>query len=102
MVFKVLFAIGAYYNLDIDQMDVKTTFFYGLIDQLVYVQIFKGSKDATNKRMVCKLLKALYGLKQAPRLWYKRLSKFLLEKLGPNILTQTITSLPLLQELTAQ
>lgn len=32
--------------------------------------------------MVCKLLKALYGLKQALRLWYKQLSKFLLEKLG--------------------
>lgn len=32
--------------------------------------------------MVCKLLKALYGLKQAPRLWYKKLSKFLLERLG--------------------
>ena len=32
--------------------------------------------------MVCKLLKALYSLKQAPRLWYKWLSKSLLEKLG--------------------
>lgn len=36
MAFKVLFAIAAYYDLDIDQMDVKTAFFYGLIDQLVY------------------------------------------------------------------
>lgn len=32
--------------------------------------------------MVCKLIKALYYFKQAPRLWYKRLSKFLLKKLG--------------------
>ncbi len=80
--FRVLFAIAAFYDLDIDQMDVKTAFFYGLIDQLVYMQIPKGSEDATNKKMVCKLLKALYGLNQVPRLWYKRLSKFLLEKLG--------------------
>lgn len=71
MAFRVLFAIAAYYDLDIDQMDVKTAFLYGLIDQLVYVQIPRESEDATNKRMVCKLLKALYGLKQAPRLWYK-------------------------------
>ena len=82
MAFRVLFAIAAYYDLDIDQMDVKTVFLYGLIDQLVYVQIPKGSEDSTNKGMVCKLLKALYGLKQAPRLWYERLFKFLLERLG--------------------
>lgn len=82
MAFRVLFAIAAYYDLDIDQMDVKTAFLYGLIDQLVYVQIPKGSESSAKKGMVCKLLKALYGLKQAPRLWYERLSKFLLEKLG--------------------
>ena len=82
MAFRVLFAIAAYYDLDIDQMDVKTAFLCGLIDQLVYVQIPKGSESSANKGMVCKLLKALYGLKQVPRLWYERLSKFLLEKLG--------------------
>ncbi len=82
MVFKILFAITAYYDFDIDQMDVKTSFFYGLIDQLIYVQIPKGLETSANKNMVCKLLKALYGLKQAPRLWYERLSNFLLENLG--------------------
>ncbi len=82
MAFRVLFAIAAYYDLDIDQMNVKTTFLYRMIDQLAYVQISKGSETIANKRIVCKLLKALYGLKQAPRLWYERLSKFLLEKLG--------------------
>ncbi len=82
MAFRVLFAIAAYYDLDIDQMDVKTAFLYRMIDQLVYVQIPKGFDDATNKGMVWKLLKALYGLKKASRLWYKRLFKFLLEKLS--------------------
>ncbi len=80
--FRVLFAIAAYYNLDINQMDIKTAFLYGMIDQLVYVQIPKGVETTANKGMVCKLLKALYGLKQALRLWYKRLFRFLLEKLG--------------------
>lgn len=62
-------------------MDVKTTFLYGLIDQLVYMQIPKGWKSFSTREMVCKLLKALYGLKKAPRLCYKRFSNFLLKKL---------------------
>ncbi len=35
MAFRVLFAIAEYYDLDINQMDVKTAFFYDLIDQLI-------------------------------------------------------------------
>lgn len=82
MAFRVLFAIAAYYDLNYDQMDVKTAFLYGLIDQLIYVEIPKGTETEANKNIVCRLLKALYGLKQSPRLWYERLSGFLLEKLG--------------------
>lgn len=63
-----LFAIATYYDLDINQMDIKTAFLYGLIDQLIYVQILKASETNANKGMVCKLLKAFYKLKQAPRL----------------------------------
>ena len=68
MVFRVLFAIAAYYDLDVDQMDVKTAFLYRMINQLVYMQIPKSSEDAITKGMVCKLLKALYRLKQTLRL----------------------------------
>ena len=63
-------------------MDVKTAFLYGLIDQLIYMEIPKGTETEATKNMVCKLLKAIYGLKQSPRLWYERFSAFLLEKLG--------------------
>lgn len=80
--FRVLFAIAAYYDLDIDRMDVKTAFLYRLIDQLIYVEFPKGTKTEITKHIVYKILKALYGLKQSPRLWYERLSTFLLEKLG--------------------
>lgn len=66
--FRVLFAISAYYDLNINQIDIKTAFFYSLIDQFVCVQIPRGSKDATNKGKIDKLLKALYGPKQVPRL----------------------------------
>lgn len=74
--FRVLFAIAAYYDLDIDQLDAETAFLYGLIKQLLYVQVHKSLETENTKNMVCKLLKALYGLKQAPRLWYERLSRF--------------------------
>ncbi len=45
MAFRGLFAIATLYNLDIDQMDVTTAVLYGLIDQLVYVEILKGTES---------------------------------------------------------
>lgn len=48
-------------------MDGKQAFLYGLINQLVYVEISKRTKLAANRDMMCKLLKALYGLKQSSR-----------------------------------
>lgn len=80
--FRVLFAIAAFFDLHIEQMDVKTAFLYYFIDQLVYVNIGKRSETEANQNKVCKLLKALYGLKQLPQLWYKRLTNFLFHKLG--------------------
>ena len=82
MTFRVLFAIAAYFDLDLDQMGVKMAFLYGFIDQLIYVKLPKETKTESTRNMVCKWLKALYGLKQSPRLWYKRFSTVLLDKLG--------------------
>ncbi len=81
IVFRVLFAIAAFYDLDIDQMDVKTAFLYGLINQLIYVEKAKDIETKETQGFVCQLHKTLYSLKQSPRLWYERLSNFLLEKL---------------------
>lgn len=39
MSFQALFTIAAFYNLDIDQIDVKTAFLHDIIDQLLYVKI---------------------------------------------------------------
>ena len=82
MAFRMLFAIAAIYDLGIDQMDVKTTFLYGLIDQLIHVEQSKDTETKETRDFVCQLHKELYGLKQSPRLCYERLSNFLLEKLG--------------------
>lgn len=53
MAFRVLFAIAAFYDLDIDQIDVKTAFLYGLIDQLIYVKMPKWTETEANKDIVC-------------------------------------------------
>ena len=63
--FRALFAITAYYNLKIKQIDIKTAFLYRPINQELYVVIPKGYKEASK---VCRLKKALYGLKQSPQI----------------------------------
>lgn len=68
MAFKILFTIAIYYNLNINQINMKMGFFYRLINQLVYIQILKNYETIANKGIVFKLLKAFYGVKQALKL----------------------------------
>ena len=75
--YKALFAIAATQDLEIEQMDVKTAFLYGAVEEEIYVQQPKGLGDDTGQ--VCRLNKALYSLKQSPRMWYYTLSDFLIE-----------------------
>lgn len=63
MAFCVFFTVAAFFDLDINQIDIKTAFLYGLIDQLVYIEIPKRYKKEANRNMVYKLLKVLYDLK---------------------------------------
>ena len=62
------------------QMDVKSAFLNGYIDEEVYVHQPPGFENSKHPEYVFKLKKSLYGLKQAPRAWYEILSNFLLEK----------------------
>ena len=62
------------------QMDVKSAFLNGLLNEEVYVSQPPGFEDIEYPDHVYKLKRALCGLKQVPRAWYERLSKFLLEK----------------------
>ena len=75
MSYKALFAIAAVRDLEIEQMDVKTTSIYGSVKEEIYVDQPEGFDDGTGR--VCRLNKALYGLKQSPRVWYQTLSDFL-------------------------
>ncbi|GJX94659.1 putative ribonuclease H-like domain-containing protein [Tanacetum coccineum] len=61
------------------QMDVKSAFLYGTIEEEVYVHQPLGFVDPAHPNKVYKVIKALYGLHQAPRAWYETLSSFLLK-----------------------
>lgn len=68
--FYMLFVIAAFYDLDINQMNVKTTFLYKKINQLLSVKMAKGYYNDI-KSIFCKLNKALHSFKQSPQIWYK-------------------------------
>ncbi|SMR58220.1 unnamed protein product [Zymoseptoria tritici ST99CH_1E4] len=74
MSYRIMFALAAKFNWHVHQMDVKTAFLYGKVEEEIYVELPPGSKIDGK---VCKLKKALYGLKQAPRVWYNTLNKAL-------------------------
>lgn len=77
---RMLLAYASIMNFKLYQMDVKSAFLNGLIQEEVYVEQPPGFEISDKPNHVYKLQKALYGLKQAPRAWYERLSNFLLEK----------------------
>ncbi|KAJ9541604.1 hypothetical protein OSB04_028110 [Centaurea solstitialis] len=76
---RLFLAFASYKGFKVYQMDVKSAFLYGTIDEEVYVCQPPGFEDPKYPDMVCKLRKALYGLHQAPRAWYDTLSSYLLE-----------------------
>jgi Reverse transcriptase (RNA-dependent DNA polymerase) len=76
---RMLLAYASNKNFKLFQMDVKSAFLNGFIDEEVYVNQPQGFVDPTFPNHVYRLTKALYGLKQAPRAWYGRLSSFLID-----------------------
>ncbi|GJX65216.1 retrotransposon protein, putative, ty1-copia subclass [Tanacetum coccineum] len=69
---RILISIAAYYDYEIWQMDVKTAFLNGYLDEDIYMVQPEGFVDPNHPRKVCKLQRSIYGLKQASRSWNKR------------------------------
>ncbi|WVZ53121.1 hypothetical protein U9M48_004107 [Paspalum notatum var. saurae] len=77
---RILLALAALKGFKLFQMDVKSAFLNGYIEEEVYVRKPPGFEHPKFPNVVYKLQKALYGLKQAPRAWYERLRKFLFDQ----------------------
>ncbi|GKE54030.1 putative ribonuclease H-like domain-containing protein, partial [Tanacetum coccineum] len=75
----IFLAFASYMGFKVYQMDVKSAFLYGTIDEEVYVSQPPSFVDPKFPRKVYKVEKALYGLHQTPRAWYATLSTFLLK-----------------------
>ncbi|GJX87727.1 retrovirus-related pol polyprotein from transposon TNT 1-94 [Tanacetum coccineum] len=76
---RILLAYACALDFKLFQMDVKSAFLNGFINEEVYVAQPSGFIDFEKPNHVYKLKKALYGLKQAPKAWYDRLKAFLIK-----------------------
>ncbi|GJS50803.1 putative ribonuclease H-like domain-containing protein [Tanacetum coccineum] len=75
---RIFLAYASYMGFMVYQMDVKSAFLYGQIEEEVYVCQPPGFEDPDHPDKVYKVVKALYGLHQAPRAWYDTLATYLL------------------------
>ncbi|GJX39860.1 retrovirus-related pol polyprotein from transposon TNT 1-94 [Tanacetum coccineum] len=76
---RILLAYACALDFKLFQMDVKSAFLNGFINEEVYVAQPPGFIDFAKPNHVYRLKKALYGLKQAPKAWYDRLKAFLIK-----------------------
>lgn len=75
---RMLIALAAVYGLEIHQMDVKTTFLNGELEEEIYIEQPEGFVVPGKEKKVCKLIKSLYGLKQAPKQWHAKFDQTML------------------------
>ncbi|KAK3007813.1 hypothetical protein RJ639_015205 [Escallonia herrerae] len=66
---RLILSIVAAQNMELEQLDVKTTFLHGDLEERIYMQQSEGFIEPEKKDYVCKLKKFLYGLKQSSRQW---------------------------------
>uniref|UniRef100_A0A2N9JA23 Retrovirus-related Pol polyprotein from transposon TNT 1-94 n=1 Tax=Fagus sylvatica TaxID=28930 RepID=A0A2N9JA23_FAGSY len=67
---RIILALVAHFDLELQQMDVKTAFLNGDLEEEVYMKQPEGFPSSDGEHLVCKLKKSIYGLKQASRQWY--------------------------------
>ena len=77
---RTMLSIVAIMDLEVKQMDVKTTFLHGDLEEEIYMQQPKGFVEEGKENLVCRLRKSLYGLKQAPRQWYWKFESFMTDQ----------------------
>ncbi|KAM7489733.1 hypothetical protein LguiB_027217 [Lonicera macranthoides] len=70
---RMLLALAAQKGWVIHQMDVKSAFLNGYLEEEIFVEQPEGFVSQGQEEKVYRLKKSLYGLKQAPRSWYSRI-----------------------------
>jgi hypothetical protein len=73
-------ALVALLDLELEQLDVKTTFLHGDLDEEIYMEQPEGFVQNRSKKFVCRLNKSLYGMRQSPRQWYKKFDFFVVSR----------------------
>ena len=76
---RILLAIAAFFDYEIWQMDVKTVFLNGNVEEELYMMQPEGFVDPKDAGKVCKLQRSIYGLKQASRSWNLRFDEVIKE-----------------------
>ncbi|GKC24312.1 retrovirus-related pol polyprotein from transposon TNT 1-94 [Tanacetum coccineum] len=74
---RVILLLIACEDYELEQLDVKTTFFHGNLKETIYMRQPPGFEEGTGNQ-VCLLKKSLYGLKQSPRQWYKQFDVYMI------------------------
>ena len=75
---RMLIALAAVHDLKIHQMDVKTAFLNGELEEEIYMEQPEGFIVPGKEKKVCRLVKSLYGLKQAPKQWHAKFDQVML------------------------
>jgi hypothetical protein len=71
---------GSVDYLHLEQLDVKTIFLHGYLEEEIYMQQPQGYEVKGKANLVCRLKKSLYGIKQSPKQWYLKFDRFMTEQ----------------------
>jgi hypothetical protein len=76
---RAVLALVADQDLELEQLDVKTAFLHGNLEEEIFMEQPEGFKQPGTENLVCRLKKSLYGLKQSPRQWYKMFDSYMIQ-----------------------
>ena len=74
---RVVLYLATTVYLEIEQMDVKTTFLHGDLEDQIYMKNHEGFIVKLEKELICKINKSIYGLKESPKMWYLKFHMYI-------------------------
>lgn len=77
---RILLSAVVNFDMELEQMDVKTVFLHGVLQERIYMEQLEGFIQKGQEGKVCLLRKSLYGLKQSPREWNHRFDEFMIRE----------------------